>query len=77
MRDAVARVPAPAASIGSDAYGPLASVAAEPWRALAERAIEPNGYYLPEWEYAVNASARGRTGVSALSVVEQRRRPPN
>ena len=35
------------------------------WRALAERAIEPNGYYLPDWELAVNASARGRTGVGA------------
>jgi hypothetical protein len=67
MRDAVARVPAPAASIGNDAYGPLASVAAEQWRALAERAIEPSGYYLPEWARAVNASARGRTGASAFS----------
>ena len=43
----------------------------EPWRALAERAVEPNGYYLPEWELAVNASARGRTGVSALSAMER------
>ena len=34
---------------------------------LAERAIEPNGYYLPAWELAVNASAHGRTGVSALA----------
>jgi len=49
------------------ALTPLAHVAAGPWRALAERAIEPNGYYLPDWELAVNASARGRTGVSALS----------
>jgi hypothetical protein len=65
MRDTVARVPT--AFVDTDAYGPLASVAAEPWRALAERAIEPNGYYLPEWEHAVNASARGRMGVSALS----------
>ena len=39
----------------------------KPWRALSERAIEPNGYYLPEWAHAVNASARGRIGVSALS----------
>jgi CelD/BcsL family acetyltransferase involved in cellulose biosynthesis len=36
------------------------------WRALAERAIEPNGYYLPPWELAVNAFASGRTGASAL-----------
>lgn len=34
---------------------------------LAARAIEPNGYYLPEWELAVSESARGRTGVYALS----------
>jgi CelD/BcsL family acetyltransferase involved in cellulose biosynthesis len=49
------------------ALTPLAHVAAGQWRALAERAVEPNGYYLPDWELAVNASARGRTGVSALS----------
>jgi hypothetical protein len=45
----------------------LDSIPVEEWRALADRAIEPNGYYLPAWELAVNASARGRTGVSALS----------
>jgi hypothetical protein len=59
--------PAAAASPDSDALAPLAAVAAGPWRALAERAIEPNGYYLPDWELAVNASARGRAGVSALT----------
>ena len=36
------------------------------WRRLAARAIEPNGYYQPDWELAVNASARGRTGAHAL-----------
>jgi Acetyltransferase (GNAT) domain len=46
---------------------PLAEVSVDEWSSLAERAIEPNGYYLPAWELAVNASARGRTGVSALS----------
>jgi Acetyltransferase (GNAT) domain len=46
---------------------PLTAVSADEWRALAERVIEPNGYYLPAWELAVNASAHGRTGVSALS----------
>jgi hypothetical protein len=45
----------------------LTAIPVEQWRALAERAIEPNGYYLPAWELAVNASARGRTGVRALS----------
>jgi CelD/BcsL family acetyltransferase involved in cellulose biosynthesis len=49
------------------AFAPLTAVAVSQWRALAERAHEPNGYYLPGWELAVNASARGRTAVSALS----------
>jgi hypothetical protein len=48
------------------ALAPLASVAIEDWRALADRAIEPNGYYLPGWALAIDASARGRTNVSAL-----------
>jgi CelD/BcsL family acetyltransferase involved in cellulose biosynthesis len=50
-----------------DGFAPLTAVAASQWRRLAERAVEPNGYYLPDWELAVNASAPGRTGVSALS----------
>jgi len=48
------------------AFMPLTAVGTEAWRALAAGAIEPNGYYLPEWEGAVNASAQGRTGTSAL-----------
>jgi CelD/BcsL family acetyltransferase involved in cellulose biosynthesis len=60
--------PQPArASRNGAGFAPLAAVAAGQWRALAERANEPNGYYLPDWELAVNASARGRTGVSALA----------
>jgi CelD/BcsL family acetyltransferase involved in cellulose biosynthesis len=67
MKDAAGPRPqAAAASPGGDAYAPLTAVAVGQWRALAERAIEPNGYYLPGWELAVNAFARGRTGVSAL-----------
>jgi CelD/BcsL family acetyltransferase involved in cellulose biosynthesis len=54
------------ASPDSSALAPLASIAADRWRALADRAVEPNGYYLPDWALAINASARGRTGVSAL-----------
>ena len=54
------------ASPDACAFAPLTAVAAGEWRALAERAVEPNGYYLPDWKLAVNASARGRTGVSAL-----------
>lgn len=58
----------------SDATDPhalpaLSDVAAGQWRALAKRAIEANGYYQPEWELAVNASARGRTGAAALGAV--------
>jgi Acetyltransferase (GNAT) domain len=48
-------------------FAPLATVPVEQWRGLAARAVEPNGYYLPAWELAVNASARGRTGAFALS----------
>ncbi len=47
-------------------FAPLDEIPVADWRALAERAIDPNGYYLPEWELAVNASARGRAAVTAL-----------
>ena len=52
-----------------DAAGlrPLTAVPLSRWRALSERAIEPNAYYLPPWETAVDAFATGRTGASALS----------
>jgi len=45
---------------------PLTAIEPGQWRALAQRAIEPNGYYLPGWELAVSATARGRTDASAL-----------
>jgi hypothetical protein len=48
-----------------DGLSPLADIPPREWRALSEHAIEPNGYYLPEWALAVNASARDRTGASA------------
>ena len=48
------------------ALPPLSEISVAHWRRLAARAIEPNGYYQPDWELAVNASARGRTGASAL-----------
>jgi CelD/BcsL family acetyltransferase involved in cellulose biosynthesis len=55
------------ASVG-DAAGLhlLTSIPLGQWRALAERALEPNGYFLPSWELAVDALASGRTGASAL-----------
>lgn len=61
------RTQAGAASSDGDAFVALTSVDASQWRALSERAVEPNGYYLPGWELAVNASARGRIGASALT----------
>jgi len=51
---------------GSAALTPLAGISASQWRALSTRVAEPNGYYLPDWELAVNASARGRGGADAL-----------
>ena len=45
----------------------LDTVSAERWRRLSDNAVEPNGYFLPEWELAVNATAQGRTNVSALT----------
>src|SRR5277367_3279751 len=59
-------MPAEVASPVGKTFAPLTSVAISQWRALADRAIEPNGYYLPDWELAVNACAHGRTDVSAL-----------
>jgi hypothetical protein len=60
------RLQTAAASPTRDALVPLVSIDANGWQALAGRAIEPNGYYLPGWELAVNAFARGRTNASAL-----------
>ncbi|QOG17343.1 MULTISPECIES: GNAT family N-acetyltransferase [Bradyrhizobium] len=49
---------------------PLTAIDPGQWRALAQRAVEPNGYYLPAWELAVSASARGRTDASALAAYD-------
>jgi CelD/BcsL family acetyltransferase involved in cellulose biosynthesis len=68
LEDVIGNRPQAAAALpDGGGFAPLTAVAASQWRRLAERAVEPNGYYLPDWELAVNASARGRTGVSALS----------
>ncbi len=66
------RAPSDAAAPHASALIPLTEIPIDQWQALAERAIEPNGYYLPEWELAVNASAQGRTGASALARMERR-----
>src|SRR5262249_15128163 len=49
------------------ALAPLRSTPAADWLALASHAVEPNGYFLPDWELAVDASARERGGVLALT----------
>jgi CelD/BcsL family acetyltransferase involved in cellulose biosynthesis len=68
VNDAAGKRAPTAAPLTHDiAFGPLTDIPRDQWHALAERAVEPNGYYLPAWELAVNASARGRTGVCALS----------
>lgn len=46
---------------------PLATVDLGEWTALAAAAAEPNGYYLPDWERAVNAQAEGRGEALALA----------
>jgi CelD/BcsL family acetyltransferase involved in cellulose biosynthesis len=61
INPASARYAAPARALV-----PLTAIEPGQWRALAQRAIEPNGYYLPAWELAVSATARGRTSASAL-----------
>jgi CelD/BcsL family acetyltransferase involved in cellulose biosynthesis len=56
-----------AATSSNDALPNLASVAIDRWQALADEACEPNGFYLPDWALAIDAFARGRTGLSALT----------
>ena len=63
----VHRASMPDATAAHALLAPLATVSTDAWRMLADRAVEPNGYYLPDWELAVDASARGRTNASALT----------
>jgi CelD/BcsL family acetyltransferase involved in cellulose biosynthesis len=71
MKDAAA-ARARATAARPQSLTPLAEIDADAWRALAARAAEPNGYYLPDWELAVNASVPGRTGASALAAWQDR-----
>ena len=59
--------PADAARHGAAALLPLDTVANDTWRRLGETAVEPNGYYLPEWELAVSTFTRSRANVSVLT----------
>jgi hypothetical protein len=67
MSGAAAR---PSLHLQDDEMKALESIGIDRWRALAERAVEPNGYYLADWELAVNATARARTDAAALTVHE-------
>jgi len=51
----------------ADALAPLTAIPLDAWRALEARAVEPNGYYLADWELAVNAHAEGRTHARTLA----------
>jgi hypothetical protein len=66
VKDATARR-AQLAPASAEPLTPLAAVETSEWQALADSAIEPNAYYLPGWELAVNASVPGRTGALALA----------
>ncbi|WP_441237163.1 GNAT family N-acetyltransferase [Bradyrhizobium sp. 930_D9_N1_4] len=57
-------------AVAAPALVPLKSIESGQWRALAQRAVEPNGYYLPGWALAVSATARGRTDASALAAFD-------
>src|SRR5262249_45381027 len=51
----------------------LRDVARPAWAELGREAIEPNGYYLPGWALAVDATARGRGNVGALCGLDSSR----
>jgi hypothetical protein len=71
VHDAAAARPRPTAA-RPQGLTPLTEIDADAWRALAARAAEPNGYYLPDWELAVNAGVTGRTGALALAAWHDR-----
>ena len=64
---AIAHAVRPAEGRHGDALPPLTAIDLDAWRALGARAIEPNGYYLADWETSVNAHATGRTDAMALA----------
>jgi len=57
---------------GRGILSPLASIDLALWHDLAGHAIEPNGYYLPEWALAVNALSHGRMHLDALAAYNDR-----
>jgi CelD/BcsL family acetyltransferase involved in cellulose biosynthesis len=59
--------PAPAPMRGRGIFSALSVINVARWRELAERAAEPNGYYLPDWALAADALSRGRMHCDALA----------
>ena len=55
-----------AAAAEAAALPRLREVSQPAWRELAAAAVEPNGYYLPEWALAVDAGARERSDMQVL-----------
>ncbi|MFC0241547.1 GNAT family N-acetyltransferase [Rhodopseudomonas telluris] len=45
----------------------ITALDAQAWRDLADRVVEPNGYYLPEWTLAANGDERASRGTRALT----------
>lgn len=54
---------------------PFQEIAADRWQTLANRAAEPNGYYLRDWTLAADASARGCGGARALTAMSAGDKP--
>ena len=46
---------------------PLGGIDPDAWRNLTDRALEPNGYHLPEWDLALHAAAPERNALAALA----------
>lgn len=56
------------------AWQPLGHVPHGLWQGLADAALEPNAFYLPDWTRAVSASARERTGGACLLAFDDQSR---
>ncbi|MBY0382440.1 MAG: GNAT family N-acetyltransferase [Xanthobacteraceae bacterium] len=52
---------------GRGIHSALSSINVGLWRDLTDRAVEPNGYYLPEWALAVDALSRNHMNNAALA----------
>ncbi len=57
----------PSRSVRRRGTAALASLDINQWRTLADSTVEPNAYYLADWELALDASARDRTNASVLT----------